>query len=756
VENLADWIARPGAAALALALLLFSSLPACTSDHSGGPSSDSAACGDGACGGCSADRDCSAPTPRCDPGSGRCVPCLPDHDNCTAPLTCVKKDGGYACALPCRTVVDCPGLDGGGVAACCAKVCVDTQSDPDNCGACEACPVADNATTVCRMGRCGVGQCSPGFGDCNQRYADGCETPTTSDVANCGGCGNACPAVQNGAPTCQAGACGHLCNLGFLHCSGNPADGCEANIGSDPKNCGSCGNSCQNLGHATATCAQGLCVLGPCDAGWADCNKNPADGCEVALGTDVANCGACGKACSAANASAACKDGACAIAACHAGFTDCNGQAADGCETATASDVNNCGGCGKACAAPNGTPGCQGGACVVTGCAAGFADCNGLAGDGCEVALLVSVGNCGACGNACPALPNATAGCMGGKCSIGLCAGGFADCNGLTVDGCEANLGSPQTCGACNIACPVPGHASAACTAGACGIGACEGTFADCNGQAGDGCEVDVSADPASCGGCGKPCAVANATAGCQKSACTVAACNAGFADCNASATDGCEIQTAMDLKNCGGCGVVCVVGANASPTCKGGGCGIACNPGFADCDKNPATGCEIDTATDSNNCGGCGIACKGKQKCAGGVCGVVGGSSAAAMGAQQYGVCWYLGTAGSDCDTVCAATGGSNQAAAVTNAFADDCSGGAAGQPATWFFQNGNACNWSGPTGAPTTYKTLGHGYDGSQGFTTYYGKCTAGNGLLNGAGSFPKDKNNRGDRCTVCACSQ
>jgi hypothetical protein len=33
----------------------------------------------------------------------------------------------------------------------------------------------------------------------------------------------------------------------------------------------------------------------------------------------------------------------------------------------------------------------------------------------------------------------------------------------------------------------------------------------------------------------------------------------------------------------------------------------LACNVGFADCDGNPANGCEVNTRTDVNNCGGCG-----------------------------------------------------------------------------------------------------------------------------------------------------
>jgi len=91
-----------------------------------------------------------------------------------------------------------------------------------------------------------------------------------------------------------------------------------------------------------------------------------------------------------------------------------------------------------------------------------------------------------------------------------------------------------------------------------------------------------------------------------------------------------------------------------------------------------------------------------------------------------------------------------------MVNAYADDCNGGGVGQPATWFFQNNNKCSWTGPTGAATGYKSLGHGYNGAMGVTTYYGKCTVPANLVPNVGAFPGETNDRTDRCTVCACSQ
>jgi len=46
----------------------------------------------------------------------------------------------------------------------------------------------------------------------------------------------------------------------------------------------------------TGVCAGGDCLLSSCDAGRADCNGDPGDGCEVLLGTQE-HCGGCGDAC---------------------------------------------------------------------------------------------------------------------------------------------------------------------------------------------------------------------------------------------------------------------------------------------------------------------------------------------------------------------------------------------------------------------------------------------------------------------------
>ena len=94
--------------------------------------------------GCADDPDCPIGT-ICT--AGECVPGCSDRQPC---------DGGLAC---------------------CAAVCSDLLTDPQRCGACDAapCPAPANAAAVCSEGVCGVGDCDPGFTNCDGDLGNGCE-----------------------------------------------------------------------------------------------------------------------------------------------------------------------------------------------------------------------------------------------------------------------------------------------------------------------------------------------------------------------------------------------------------------------------------------------------------------------------------------------------------------------------------------------------------------------------------------------------
>jgi Ca2+-binding RTX toxin-like protein len=247
-----------------------------------------------------------------------------------------------------------------------------------------------------------------------------------------------------------------------------------------------------------------------CNAGTLrDCDRAPENACETDVATSVAHCGACGSTCpNMANAQRACVSGSCQIGSCNNGFSDCDGAVANGCEINTKTDASNCGTCGAACPAmPNAAPGCENGACGVGACVSGWGNCDGNALNGCEFPVSNDISNCGSCGYTCPIVPNSTRTCSGVACVIDACTGNFANCDGRYANGCETDLGSnPSHCGGCGIACPAAPNMGAVCQSGSCGLGACLPGWADCDANPANGCEVNLFVDNGNCGACGNTC----------------------------------------------------------------------------------------------------------------------------------------------------------------------------------------------------------------------------------------------------------
>jgi streptogramin lyase len=79
---------------------------------------------------------------------------------------------------------------------------------------------------------------------------------------------------------------------------------------------------------------------------------------------------------------------------CNAGFADCNANRGDGCEVTVASDINHCGRCANRCSYPNGVAACVSGGCRLVSCLAGFANADGFSENGCEL-QVAHVGNGG-------------------------------------------------------------------------------------------------------------------------------------------------------------------------------------------------------------------------------------------------------------------------------------------------------------------------------------------------------------------------
>jgi hypothetical protein len=606
------------------------------------------ACGGAAGGDAGVDGGGLPPARHCNVPTRSCVECVVD-DHCPAGLLCV----GNVCVSGCTEARPCPGL-----LQCCTGACIDTVSNVASCGACGVRCSVPNATAACQNGMCAVGTCIAPYADCDRAPANGCEANTLMDVAHCGGCGMACAARPHATNRCDSGRCAFTCDAGYGDCDGNADNGCEVDLRRDPAHCGQCTTAC-NPPNGTPACVDGACAVGACAVGFGDCDANPTNGCEVELPSsvsncgrcgnrcaarpnafpgclagecftscvmgyqdcdgvdsngcevdarsDLRNCGACGRNCAPSNATGACATGRCTITTCDDGFADCDGSADNGCEVNLRGDVSNCGMCRMACMVPGGTAACSGGACGLSMCATGRGDCDRSAANGCEVDLTGDVRNCGSCGAVCD-LPNATASCAGGRCAVASCAAGFADCDGVAANGCEVNVRADAShCGGCGMRC-APANAAGACVAGVCTVAACTGSFADCDGAAGNGCEVNLASDVNHCGSCPSRCALGHATAACASGRCLVASCDGGFADCNGAASDGCEVDVNNTPTSCGACGRSCSL-PNASGTgCSGGSCTVtACVGGYGNCDGNAANGCEANLASDPANCGACG-----------------------------------------------------------------------------------------------------------------------------------------------------
>ncbi|MBI5518116.1 MAG: hypothetical protein HY909_30375 [Deltaproteobacteria bacterium] len=134
-------------------------------------------------------------------------------------------------------------------------------------------------------------------------------------------------------------------------------------------------------------------------------------------------------------------------------------------------------------------------------------------------------------------------------------------CGGVCV---EALL-DRNNCGACGRVCANPAHATGRCLGGMCQL-ECEGGWGDCDGSLVTGCETDLTADGANCGRCRAVCAYMPVTFHCVAGMCALG-CPDGLVDCNRD--NFCETTPDNDHYNCGACGNVCMPGT----ICRSGRC---------------------------------------------------------------------------------------------------------------------------------------------------------------------------------------
>ena len=278
----------------------------------------------------------------------------------------------------------------------CGGACVDEYSDRDNCG---KCGVACMPGELCLAGTCST---MPEGGACPMKCGYQC-VYTQSDPNNCGGCGTLC-SQSGGRGICTDSKCQILCAAGFADCDNDVANGCEVNIATDPNNCGRCAMAC-SLG---ALCMDGACTCCGGDAGL-DAGGEPdatllARDASGAKDSEADGSG-CDGGCNLAHAISGCRDGSCAVLSCDAGYVDCDKAASNGCEVDTSTDTNHCGSCGNACAVG---ASCSAGICQ---CATSEVVCD--AGPPSCVDTMTDSKNCGACGAPCAS---------GISCVAGVCA----------------------------------------------------------------------------------------------------------------------------------------------------------------------------------------------------------------------------------------------------------------------------------------------------------------------------------------------
>lgn len=413
--------------------------------------------------------------------------------------------------------------------------CETDLTTPTNCGACQR-SCAD-PTPLCAMMTTEDGG-TPSFS-----CASGCTSMTparcgntcvdlSTSVRHCGACGTECTTPMNGDVACVGGACRVSCVAGFHACGLS----CASNTSLE-----SCGTMCTPCPapppNATATCESGMCGF-RCAEGFHRCGER------CVSNRSTASCGMSCSACDEPAGSVATCDGQLCDFTCLTGYHRCG-------ETCRANNsIASCGSSCSPCTTPsNSTATCDGTSCGFS-CASGFHRCD----DACR--SNTSPDSCGSSCTPCPAPENGVATCSAGTCGF-ACNAGYHRCG----DRCLSNS-SPASCGSRCDPCFAPTGGVATCNGSVCGF-TCNSPFTACGGVC-----LDTRTDVNNCGACGRRCLSINTTASCVDGQCTRSACNSGYADCNGDASDGCETNLWTDT-SCGGCGLAC----GGGQSCVRGSC---------------------------------------------------------------------------------------------------------------------------------------------------------------------------------------
>jgi hypothetical protein len=323
---------------------------------------------------------------------------------------------------------------------CCSGTCTNRTCAPEpvcDPGAIEACysgPAGTMNVGICRAGTRTCHYDGSGWGPCSGQVLPGAEDTCNGIDDDCDG------AIDNGldctpdvcepgsTEPCYTGAPATegvgICHGGNRRCNedGSGWGACEGEQLPIPEACDGFDNNCDGVIDNSDECVPELC--------------RPGEKVTCYSGSEgTAGVGIC-----AAGEMTCLEDGS--------GWGPCTGEVLPQPETCNNLD-DDCDGDvdeGTICPPlPNATSGCIGGECGIVTCNGGYSDCNGNRDDGCETFVLADRQNCGACGHVCPGGPNGVPSCVQGFCGLS-CLPGWSDCNGIAADGCECPTGQGAVC----------------------------------------------------------------------------------------------------------------------------------------------------------------------------------------------------------------------------------------------------------------------------------------------------------------------
>ncbi len=188
--------------------------------------------------------------------------------------------------------------DGACTSACAIAICGDNLTGPGE--SCDDGPAgSDECTAECALTSCGDGIVQRGE-DCDDENDNSTDACVNCVAASCGD-----GSIQAGEEQCDDGAGNAseppVCAYGVTEdeCTYCAVDSCSLEIGVTSY-CGdgtiqdAAGETCDGT-YANATCND--CQELSCADGYADCDEDLANGCEVDLTTTATSCGSCGHSC---------------------------------------------------------------------------------------------------------------------------------------------------------------------------------------------------------------------------------------------------------------------------------------------------------------------------------------------------------------------------------------------------------------------------------------------------------------------------